>query len=393
LPKALARDAAKKVVAALPPRPFWNIGVIAAIAVVAVGLCVPAAQAQRHLLVGLQDDAMTLRGDPTFTFRMLKQLRVQIVRINLNWNDVAERRPAHGQDPADPAYDWTLYDRAIRYAAQNGMRVMLTILFTPKWANGGNARNVPPTNYADLRNFAYAAASRYSGKYIPNTDEFDEVYLPAVNHWLAWNEPNNPNWLQQTSGGRFVSPRSYARICTAIWQGVHFTNFAGEKVGCGATGPRGNNAPGSSRPSMTPIAFMRLTKAAGLRNLDAYAHHPYYGKPSESPTSQPGAGAVTLGNINTLIGVVNKLWGKKRIWITEYGWQTPPDRLFGVSFARQAAYVRQSYAIGRANPRIDLMVWFMLRDDTNLTIGWQSGLLTARGTKKPAFSVFARLPH
>jgi hypothetical protein len=368
-------------------------GVIAAIAVVAAGLCVPAAQAQRHLLVGLQDDAMTLRGDPTFTFRTLKELRVQIVRINLNWIDVAERRPAHGQDPADPAYNWTLYDRAIRYAAQNGMRVMLTILFTPKWANGNKARNVPPTNYADLRNFAYAAASRYSGKYIPNTDEFDEVYLPAVKYWLAWNEPNNPNWLQQTSGGRFVSPRSYARICTAIWQGVHFTNFAGEKVGCGATGPRGNNAPRSSRPSMSPISFMRLTRAAGLRNLDAYAHHPYYGKPSETPASRPNAGAVTLGNIDTLIGVVNKLWGKKRIWITEYGWQTPPDRLFGVSFARQAAYVRQSYAIGRANPRIDVMVWFMLRDDTNLTIGWQSGLLTARGTKKPAFSVFARLPH
>ena len=55
--------------------------------------------------------------------------------------------------------------------------------------------------------------------------------------------------------------------------------------------------------------------------------------------------------------------------------------------------MRQSYAIGRANPRIDMLVWFMLRDDTNTTIGWQSGFLTARGAKKPAFSVFARLPH
>ena len=45
---------------------------------------------------------------------------------------------------------------------------------------------------------------------------------------------------------------------------------------------------------------------------------------------------MTLGNINTLIALVNKLWGKKRIWITEYAWQTPPDRIFGVSFARQA---------------------------------------------------------
>jgi hypothetical protein len=371
-----------------------SLGVLAAIILLAAGLSVPAAQAKQHMLVGLQDDAMTLFGNPTFTFRTLKQLRVQIVRINLNWDKVAKRRPAHPQDPADPAYDWTVYDRAIRYAGQNGMQVLLTILFVPSWANGGKPRNVPPTNYNDLRNFSYAAATRYSGHYIPNTDSFDEVYLPAVRYWLAWNEPSNPNWLQQVSGGRFVSPRSYARICTAIWQGVHFTNFDGEKVACGATGPRGNNQARSSRPSMSPLAFMRATKRAGLRNLDAYAHHPYYGKPSETPATRPGGTAVELGNLNTLIAEVNKLWGKKRIWITEYGWQTrPPDRLFGVSFARQAAYVRQSYAIARANPRVDMMVWFILRDDTNLGIGWQSGFLTAAGKRKPAFSVFARLPH
>jgi len=371
-----------------------RIGVAAAIVLVAAGLCVPAASAKAHMLVGIQDDAMTLRGNPAFTFPTLKQLRTQIIRINLNWNDVAKRRPAHPQDPADPAYDWDLYDRAIRYSAQYGMQVLLTILFTPSWANGGGARSVPPSNYRDLLNFAYAAAERYSGHYIANTDSFDEVYLPAVKYWLAWNEPNNPNWLQQTSGGRFTSPRSYARICTAIWQGVHFTNFAGEKVACGGTGPRGNNAPRTGRPSMSPVAFMTLARKAGLRNLDAYAHHPYYSRPSETPASRPGGSAVELGNIDTLITAVNKLWGKKRIWITEYGWQTrPPDQLFGVSYARQAAYVRQSFAIARANPRIDLMVWFMLRDDTNLSIGWQSGFLTAAGKKKPSFSAFARLPH
>src|SRR6266496_1850811 len=268
-----------------------RIGVAAAIVFVAAGLCVPAASAKAHMLVGIQDDALTLHGNPTFTFPTLKQLRVQIVRINLNWNDVAKRRPAHPQDPSDDAYDWRVYDRAIRYAGQNGLQVMLSILFTPGWANGGAARNVPPTNYNDLRNFAYAAATRYSGRYIANTDQFDEVYFPAVKYWLAWNEPNNPNWLKQTSGGRFVSPRSYARICTAIWQGVHFTNFTGEKVACGATGPRGNNQARSSRPSMSPLAFMAATKRAGLRNLDAFAHHPYYGKPSETPTTKPGGTA------------------------------------------------------------------------------------------------------
>jgi hypothetical protein len=331
------------------------------------------------------------------TFPLLRQLRTQIVRINLIWggapHGVADRRPAHPQDPSDPAYDWTVYDRAIRYANQNNIRVLLTILFTPKWANGGKPRSYPPTNMGDLRNFAYAAAERYSGHYIPVDGNDTQEALPAVKKWLAWNEPNNPNWLKQTSGGRFVSPRSYARICTAVWSGVHNTNFPGEQVACGATGPRGNNAARSSRPEMTPIAFMRAARKAGMRRLDAYAHHPYYGRPTESPSTRPSGGAITLANIRTLIQQSNRLFGRKPIWITEYGYQTKPDRLFAVSYGKQAAYLRQAYAIGRRTPQIAMMIWFMLKDDTNINMGWQSGFLTSSGKRKPAFNVFRRLPH
>ena len=374
-----------------------RIGVIGAVLVLAAGLAVPAASAARHLLVGLQDDAQTLYGNPTTTFPLLRQLRTQIIRVNMIWGGaphaVAARRPAHPQDPSDPAYDWTLYDRVVRYAAQNHIQVMLTIMFTPKWANGGKARNVPPTNSNDLRNFAYAAAERYSGHYIPVDDNGDEEVLPAVKRWLAWNEPNNPNWLKQTSGGRFVSPRSYAKICTAIWTGVHLTNFAGEQVGCGATGPRGNNRPRSSRPEMSPLAFMTAARKAGMKHMDAYAHHPYYGRPNESPSTKPRGGAVTMANIRTLIALSNKLFGRKPIWITEYGYQTRPDRLFAVSYTKQARYLSQAYAIARRTPQIALMVWFMLKDDTNIGSGWQSGFLTARGQKKPAFNAYRRLPH
>src|SRR5262249_57436078 len=119
--------------------------------------------------------------------------------------------------------------RHARYAGQNGMQLLMPILYVPSWANGGKAKNVPPSNYNDLRNFAYAAAERYSGHYIPNTDRFDETYLPAVKYWLAWNEPDKPNWLQPTAGGRFVSPQSYAQIFTAIFPGVPFTNLAGQQ--------------------------------------------------------------------------------------------------------------------------------------------------------------------
>ena len=39
---------------------------------------------------------------------------------------------------------------------------------------------------------------------------------------------------------------------------------------------------------------------------------------------------------------------------------------------------------------VAMLVWFMLKDDTNISVGWQSGLLTSSGKKKPAFTAFVR---
>src|SRR3712207_7058823 len=45
-------------------------------------------------------------------------------------------------------------------------------------------------------------------------------------------------------------------------------------------------------------------------------------------------------------------WGRKPIWITEYGYQTnPPDRVFGVTPKKQAQFLQQSYTIARKNRR------------------------------------------
>ena len=133
-------------------------------------------------------------------------------------------------------------------------------------------------------------------------------------------------------------------------------------------------------------------KKAGAR-FDAYAHHPYYGHRSETPrTPPPGPRAVRLGNIGVLIKELTRLYGNKRLWITEYGYQTnPPDRLFGVSFANQARYLTLAYAIARRNPRIDMMLWFLLKDDPRIGQGWQSGFYTFSDRRKPAWSAFQRL--
>jgi hypothetical protein len=95
-----------------------------------------------------------------------------------------------------------------------------------------------------------------------------------------------------------------------------------------------------------------------------------------------------------LVRELTKLYGNKRVWVTEYGYQTkPPDPIFGVSLANQARYLTQAYAIMKKHPRIDMMLWFLLRDErrARLQEGWQSGLLTETGRRKPAFTSFQRL--
>ena len=281
-----------------------------------------------------------------------------------------------------------------RRSKENGIKVVFSILWTPGWA--GPAKDHAPRRMLDLRNFAYAAAKRYSGSFRPVTDG---PPLPAVRHWIAWNEPNNPFFLkpQFTKIGRrkyrLASPGIYAKMCNSIWSGVHLTGFRGEKVACGATSPRGNNSGTLRRASLSPLPFLRGMKKAHAR-FDVYAHHPYYQHPNEPPNRPPpGSRAITLGNINELIRELTRLYGNKRLWITEYGYQTnPPDRLFGVSFAKQASYLRTAYAVARANPRIDMMIWFLLKDEARIPNGWQSGFYTASGRRKPSWLAFKRMP-
>jgi hypothetical protein len=353
------------------------------------------AAGSRYLHVGIFDEAQLLYGNAVPTIADFKQLHVQLVRMNLYWggrNGVANVKPMHPTNPADPAYDWSIYDSIATQVAAAGMHMVLSIYGTPAWANRDQGQNVAPANAIDLRKFAYAAALRYSGKFVSNGKK-----LPAVDEWLAWNEPNNPVFLKpqyRRVGSHWVmaSAISYAKICNAIYDGVHSTGFTGEKVACGVTAPRGNNDPSSGRPSVSPLAFLRAVKRDGLVTFDAWAHHPYYANPSESPSTPDGAGeSVELGNIDTLIKLVTQLYGNKRIWITEYGYETnPPDSFFGVPWKTQAAYLTQAFAIARKNPRIDMMLWFLLRDDTNIN-GWQSGLVTAGGQKKPSFAAFERM--
>ena len=207
--------------------------------------------------------------------------------------------------PTDPAYDWSGYDRhRARCGRRRTSAIVFTIFGTPAWANGGRPADAradasDPTSARSPTRRPSATAVRSSGLTAP--------CFPRVRYWTAWNEPNLPIGLMpqwKKVGGHWViqSARDYARICNAVVGGVTGTFIPGERVACGDTAPRGNNAPTSSRPTTSPLAFLRAMKAAGAAGFDAYAHHPYPSGPYESPTMKPrGSTAVTFGNLDVLV--------------------------------------------------------------------------------------------
>ena len=377
----------------------------AALAATLVALAVvlaPSASASPSLKVGIFDDGVVLYGEPDLVFPQLAKTGTQLLRVNLWWSgpgiSVATRKPKRPGDPKDPAYNWDTYDRTVRFSIVNNIQPIFSIIGTPPWANAAKGWNVAPTNARDLRLFAAAAQKRYSGTFV----NADGITLPRVSLWMAWNEPNNPVFLkpQYRRAGKtwaIQSGRDYAKMCNAVVQGVKSIQRS-STVACGATGPRGNNNPNSSRPSVSPLPFLRAMKLGGAKGFDAYAHHPYYGSPAETPSTPPPPGkrgrpptAVTLGNIDVLIKEIDRLYGKRmRIWVTEYGYQTnPPDRFYGVTYSKQAKYLTQAVSVVRANPRIDVFLWFLLRDEERLG-GWQSGLTTFEGKRKSSFNAFRR---
>jgi hypothetical protein len=357
---------------------------------VAVVLAAPAGASGR-LKIGIYDEALPL-GSPEYGFGLLSELRPQVLRLNLNWHEVAPVRPADPANPMDPAYIWGIYDQAIVRANAIGAEVLLHVIGTPAWANGGKEWRYAPTNMADLRLFTLAATRRYSGRPLA-----DGRVLPAVWRWAAWNEPNLSTFLKPTwarVSGRLVpvAARTYARICNTVWKAVH--DAAREavrpvQVACGVTSPYGKGG-----TSISPIRFIRELKRAKAR-FDVYAHHPYSRNNVTSPTTIPRgrANQVSLGNIKDLFAELTRLYGKrKKLWITEYGYQTNPPDPAGVSLARQAQWMRLAHTIARRHPRIELFLWFLVQDEADVT-KWQTGLVDSAGVRKPAFFTFQGLPR
>ena len=365
---------------------------------IAAAVAAPTADASTRQLTIMQDDSH-VRFRTAQTLDEFARLGVDIVKVNLYWDEVAPRgrRKPSGFDGADPGgYSWGNYDSTIQAIVDRGMRPFLSLGGRgPDWATGSRGRRGTHKPKAkEFGRFAEAAGRRF----------------PGVDIWSIWNEPNLYSWLfPQRRRGVPVSPSIYRKLYLAGHRGLRASGNERDTILLGELMPRGGTDP----RKVPPLQFLREMaclnsnyrpyrgRAAKLRGCggrvgriptSGFAYHPY--TLAGGPRVDERRDDAAIGQLDRVRSTLNalarrgKLPGRLKIWITEFGFQTKPPDPFGTSIRRAPRLMDLSEGIAYRDPRVATYAQYTLRDND----AWQSGLRFASGrVKRHVYEAF-RMP-
>lgn len=354
------------------------LGLVALLALVLA----PSARADANLLVGIVDDQLKWTGHPRPVTTALRDLGVGALRVPLTW-----RRGSSRLSRADIV----AMNRVV--AGTFPMRIVLTV--------AGPAQQAPRSDVERAQFCSYVgdALARY----------------PTVGDVTIWNEANsNDFWQPQFENGASVAPRDYVALLARCYDVL---KPARPKVNLLTdTSPRGSdNAFARSNASHAPGTFVRRMgdayRASGRTRplFDNVGHHPYGDFSLESPFARhPNSGSIGQGDLEKLVAAYADAFAGTdqptigagaRVWYLENGFETT------VSAAKRSLYdgrerartvgpgalhaeqLVDSVRLAYCQRHVASTFNFLLTDERRLD-GWQSGLLWADGTKKPAYEAF-----
>jgi hypothetical protein len=331
------------------------------------------------------------------TLDEIRGFGVTQVRQLVYWKDFAPRPSRRSKprfdssDPDDyPADTWGSLDNLFAAAEARDIDIMLTLTGpVPRWATKSKRGHLDRPSPREFGRFATAVGRRYGER---------------VSTWSIWNEPNQPQFLKpQYRKRRPYSPQLYRGLYRAAYNGIRRTRAnRDDAILIGETSPRGNEN------VVHPLAFLRgmlclnkdyrRARKCSRLEADGYAHHAYTTRtgPRFMPPSKDD---VTIGVISRLVSALDRaararvLPSGLRIYLTEFGIQSAPDKVSGVSLARQPAYYAIAERIAYVNPRVALFSQYLMSDDLPRDSGFrfggfESGLRRSDGRRKPAYAAF-----
>ena len=294
------------------------------------------------------------------------------IGFNLPWNAATQdcTSGCQAEEPANPTnWDDPQYansptvqalDEISNYIATNGNGAHLVVITygTPGWAacpgdptSGPIPQtNYPPQNAADYGNFMYAMSERYSGTHVNDSG----LQLGFVRDWVVYNEVNTPSWWANTACNTqgYDPIYYYGGILNAAYTAVHhlpassgvrvlagaFTSYyhtdyegdAGLRISTDYSDWATNTANGNTSDAwISPLDFVQAMYNYG-EQFDAISLHPYAPEIYGDPLTQPPSGAVSLGNLGSLLSLLQTLYpnGQNQQWhvaLTEYMQQSYYD--------------------------------------------------------------------
>jgi hypothetical protein len=421
--------------------------------IAAVALLLPAAAhgAPRALPVVLQDDAEFLhRSDARIraSLARFKALGGGYVRVTAGWDilapasDHAARPEFDAADPAAyPQGNFANLDRIVRLTDQAGIGMIVDLAFwAPRWASTGTPGrgkiNIDPHEFS---RFAQALARRYDGTFRPaaggspgggglggiaggSAGPSLADPLPRVRVFTIWNEPNElgfwgPQW-RRAAGGRWVpeSPHRY-RVMNELGYAAIKAVRPDSTILSGGVSSEGVRRRLDGYGSMPPLQWVREFACVdrGLRALkrrecrsfraprcDGFSHHPYLLNYAPNARRVPGdPDNAPIGKLRKLTSLLNALVkrgrlspGCRRVWITEFGYETnPPDPGARYSQRDQALFLPWADYLAQREPTVVTHSQFLLRDlpvpegPTRFN-GFQTGLLMPGGQRKLGYHAF-----
>lgn len=334
-------------------------------------------------------------------FDDLSALGVDTLRILVWWGDMTPKpgalKPPQGLDQRDSrtygpgGKRWRGVDAAVRMARERGITPYLvpspgpTSGRIPRWAAQNPKRGAIDPKPVFFKRFMYALGRRYRGGFDPDGIGGQDP-LPSVGIIGIGNEPNAARYLSpQVKNGKTYGPKLYRRLYIAARNGLRGSGWRG-KVLIGETSPRGIVG------NTEPLDFLRGVlcldskfrpkgRCAKLA-ADGWAHHPYALK-SPPWLKRPDKNHISIGALERLerplkrAARAGRISRKVKVWITEFGYQSYPDREFGLPYKRQYEYMAIAERIARERKGVVSFAQYLLYDDSHRS-GFQSGLRLAK---------------
>ena len=343
-------------------------------------------------LTGIHEFDYAVPANRDIALDRTKNAHADLARMLIYWSVVAANQPpssAAARDPNWSGYNWSSFDAQVEAIKAKGLEPLVVVLRAPPWAEGpGRPSNAVAGSWkpseSAYRDFAEAAARRYSGS-----------IEPRVRYWQAWNEPNvnaqlAPLWTT-INGNPFPSgPYIYKGLLNAFYDGIKAVDETNLVVTAGAT--TYGYPPGL--PVMHPAYFWRrvlclndgqppsplASCAGGPARFDVLAHQLYtYRPPSEHAAN---ADDVLTAEMSKLTGPLNTAVDAgyvypqvaKPVWVTELAYDSNPPDPTAPSIADQATWLEASmYKLWKQG--VSAFVWFGLRDREE-GAGWASTIQT-----------------